>query len=484
MSEFYSFPWLGHIFVVSILGICVFTQTTAFLLSFFRYGVDTNQTFKKFFEALVIFEIIIFSLLYGQMLNGYKNGFLVPTGYINIRMMTFLIILVFALGAYIFKKDLLILSVIPAVFISLPIMENFLGTSYPVFFIGALVFFLIRSIKISVSSVAGIKTSITSFSTPHALDTLHTGVLFSENNGQAILTNYQMNNLMLALTGKIFRNSREFYEAIHSKKYESRFEKAELDGEKVYLLKDGTAWIFTKTDISFLMKNYIHISATDVTELWTLTAKLQEQEEKLKEKSNELKKTIDNLHILVNKREIDNAKMRAHDILGQRLTVLLRIIQNESNMDYDLLKSLSKGLLAELKVENNEIRPYDELKKIQKIFKNIGIKVNFQGELPENKKQACLFIDIIRESCTNAVRHALATQINIKAEEKNEGYKLTINNNGRRPNEPITPGNGIRVMRKKVSDQGGNFNIKHYPKFTLSVVLPGGEEYEQSTYSR
>ena len=52
-------------------------------------------------------------------------------------------------------------------------------------------------------------------------------------------------------------------------------------------------------------------------------------------KSNELKKTIANLHILSKEWEIENAKMRAHDSLGQRLTVLIRTIQNKHNLDYD-----------------------------------------------------------------------------------------------------------------------------------------------------
>ena len=478
MIKFYIFPWIVHIFVIAILGICVLSQTLAFLLNFFRYGIDTSRRFKNLFEGLILFEIIVFSLLYGQMLNGYKNGFLVPTGYVNIRIIIFLSILIFASIAFVHKKDLLIFSLILAASISLPMMENIFKSLYPYLFVGGLIFFLIRSIKICINSITGIRTNVTAFSVPYGLDTLHTGVLFSENDGHTLLTNYQMHNLMFALTGKIYRNSKEFYDVLLSDEKQSRYKKAKLDGQTVYILKDGSAWIFTKTDISFRMKKYIHISAADVSKVWTLTAKLQGQEEELRHKSDELKKTIANLHTLSKKREIDKAKMRAHDILGQRLTVLLRIIQNENIIDNDLLKSLSKGLLAELKVENSEIQPYDEVKRIQKVFKDIGISIEFEGLLPDNNPQASLFVDIIRESCTNAVRHALATQINIKAQAKEDEYQLTINNNGYRPMAPITPGNGIKTMTKKVSAQGGNLNIKHSPIFTLSVVLPGGEYFE------
>ena len=64
-----------------------------------------------------------------------------------------------------------------------------------------------------------------------------------------------------------------------SDKYKSRCEKVQLEGQLVYLLPDKTAWIFKKTDIMILNKNYIHISAADVSEHWALTAKLQDQDQ-------------------------------------------------------------------------------------------------------------------------------------------------------------------------------------------------------------
>jgi signal transduction histidine kinase len=170
--------------------------------------------------------------------------------------------------------------------------------------------------------------------------------------------------------------------------------------------------------------------------------------------------------------------MRTHDILGQRLTVLLHTIQNDRDLDYELLTSLSKGLLDELKAEQRETRPYDELKSIQQIFAAIGVNIHFEGQLPDNARQACLFVDIIREGSTNAVRHGFATQINIKSQPIQNAFTLTINNNGYIPNVPIRPGSGIGIMRKKVNTLGGNLDINHFPLFTLSVILPGGDPNE------
>ena len=252
----------------------------------------------------------------------------------------------------------------------------------------------------------------------------------------------------------------------------------ELDDQIVYLLGDDTAWMFTKTEINLDRKNYVHISAVDVSEQWKLTLQLQVQEQELKEKGIELKKVISNLNFLSKYKEIENAKMRAHDILGQRLTVLLHTMQKSQNLDYELLTSLSKGLLAELKAEQNELDPYEEILSIQHIFAAIGVIIRFDGKLPNNQEQAHLFVDIIRESSTNAVRHGFATRINVKVEQGENTDELTIMNNGQTAATPITNGSGIGMMKKKVCSLGGSLEIVTYPSFTLLVVLPRGDEYD------
>lgn len=478
MIEFFTFSSADRILITFMLGIGVLTQTLALALTFYRRSLTKPRVFETLLEISILCEILIFSILHGQVVNGYKNGFVMPTGYEELRISVFFVILILVIVVSFLTKNLLPFCLIPATFISLPILENGLGSAYPWFFIAALLFFLGRSIKICGLSVTAIRTSISSLSVIHAVDTLDTGVLFSENDGTILLSNHQMQNWMLAITGKIFRNANQFYDMLVSDRYESRYKKAELDGQIVYLLPDGTAWMFTKKDIPFRMKTYVHISVVNVSEQWALTAKLQLKNQELRIKSDELKNTIANLHILSREWEIEQARMRTHDILGQRLTVLLHTIQNDRDLDYELLTSLSKGLLDELKAEQRETRPYDELKSIQQIFAAIGVNIHFEGQLPDNARQACLFVDIIREGSTNAVRHGFATQINIKSQPIQNAFTLTINNNGYIPNIPIRPGSGIGIMRKKVNTLGGNLDINHFPLFTLSVILPGGDPNE------
>ncbi len=478
MNEFFMFSWESRMLITVLLGFCILFQTLAIIFNFYRNRFNRRLIFKNLLEIAILGEILLFSLLHGQVVNGYKNGFVVPTGHENMRIIVFYVITVLVIIVCFLNKAVLPLSIIPIIGVSLPISEVLLRTAFPWFFIATLIIFLGRSIKICTSSMTVIGKNISALSVIRAIDSLDTGVLFSKKDGYTLLANQQMQKLMIAMTGKIFRNAIQFYETLISKGYESRYSKIKIEEKIVYILPDETAWMLTKTDVLIRMKNYIHISLANVTELWRLTIQLQIQDQELRRKSDELKETMKNLHILSKKKEIENAKMRAHDILGQRLSVLLRIIQSDHEIDYELLRSLAKGLVAELRAEQNDKTPYDELKSIQQIFDTIGVDIQFEGQLPDNAQQADLFIDIIREGSTNAVRHGFATQVNIKSEVIKNTYHLTIKNNGYITQDPIVLGGGISVMKKRVNGQGGQLDIIQSPMFTLYVIMPGDGCYE------
>ena len=243
MIKFYAFSWATRVFITGLLGFCVLIQTMAMVLNYHRNRLNLRLAFKNLLEMFILLEILIFSFLHGQIINGYKIGFLVESGYANIRIFVFIMTLILVIIVCILKKTYLPLSITPAIAISLPVMEDILGNAFPWFYIGALIFFLIRSIGLCVSSIFSIKNNISALSVIQAINTLKTGLLFSENDGHILLSNKKMQNLMLEMTGKSFRNSIEFYDMLISDQDESRYKKAELDEQRVYILNDGTAWM-------------------------------------------------------------------------------------------------------------------------------------------------------------------------------------------------------------------------------------------------
>jgi hypothetical protein len=221
MIEFYTASWVTRIFITFILGIGVLSQTLATVLNFYRHDQTTRRVFENLFEMFIVVEILIFSLLHGEVVNGYKNGILVPVGYENIRIAIFIIILILGIVVGFLNKTILPLGVITATSISLPFMEDVLGSAFPWGFVAILIFFLIRSIKVFVSSLIAIRTSISALSVIQAVNTLHTGVLFCESDGYTVLLNHQMQKLMLLITGQVFRDSLKFYKLLISDKFKS-----------------------------------------------------------------------------------------------------------------------------------------------------------------------------------------------------------------------------------------------------------------------
>ena len=482
MINFFSFSFSSRLWIAFILGVCVSIQTLALVLTYFHSNFSRLSWFENLLELFILLEFVVIALLFGQVLNGYKIGLVIPSGYREFRIAIFIIILVLVIIISYLKKTALPFIGLLASSISLPTVEKTLANNYAWMFLATLILLLARSIIICVKNNKEIKTNISALSVPHAINTMHTGVLYSEANGQIILCNNKMQDLMILLTGSIYRNATKFYDFLASAQSNARFDKVELEGQMVCLLPDKTAWMFTRTEIPLRQEKYSHISASDVSEQWALTMQLQQQNQVLKDKSNMLKQTMTNLYTLCKEKEIEYAKTRAHDILGQRLSVMLRIIQDEKDINYELLSSLSKGLLEELTAEQNQTNSMEQVKNIQDIFTKIGVDIDFKGEFPKQDEYSDLFIDIIRESTTNAVRHGFATKVVIRMDKKGDVYHLVISNNGYTSNDSIRLGSGIKEMRRKTIALGGQLFIQQQPMFTLSVMVSGEEEYEKDSY--
>lgn len=478
MLDFYTYSSNLRILITFILGILIICQTLTVVLTLYRRSLTPYKYLEIILEVTILMQALIFVVMHSQIVSAFSNGFVISPGYEGIRILIVIIIMVCAVLKTLINKKVLSLTIIFISIIALPITDKLLGHLFPFYFTSALVFLILRSTQIFVTTVAYINSDISALSVINAINSLDTGILFAKNNGQTLLSNYKIKSLMMTITGKVFRDANNFYKALESDEYEDLYTKSEVDGNVVYLLADDTAWMFARSNITIKKKNYKHISATNISNMWKMTEKLQNQKEILEIKSDQLKTTISNLYLISQTKELEKAKIRTHNLLGQRLSVLLRMIQNDDKLDYKLLMQLSDGLIEQLKEENSEITPKEELENIFNIFAAIGVEIHFTGILPKNDQESKLFIDIIREGCTNAVRHGLATEIKINSTLINDSYNLKITNEGYTVKNPIIPGGGIKAINKKLTDLGGNLEIESYPLFMLSADLPGGVTYD------
>ena len=76
-----------------------------------------------------------------------------------------------------------------------------------------------------------------------------------------------------------------------------------------------------------------------------------------------------------------------------------------------------------------------------------GVKVNISGKLPDEEETMKLLLAVMREVCVNAVRHADASALDISIEQKTGFVKMCITNNGRQPEQEITPVVGLGITQ-------------------------------------
>ena len=475
MAEFYLWTREVTYLVTLLFAFCVLSQSLATLASFYRYSRNRVRNTETLLELFILCYVFVCSLLHGQTREAYGINILAPTGYGNSRIIIFTLIAVLAIAAIVQIRKMWPLLTIAAASLTLPLSEELAGNVFAYIYIVMILFWLIRSILISFWRYREIRTGISELSIKHSIDALNTGVLFCDQDGFILLANTRMQRLMITITGKIQRNGRQFYSLLTLGEIDSACGIKWVEGQIVISLPDSSAWKINITDLTIKRKKYKQITATDISEQWKLTVELQSQNEELKKRQDELNRIITNLNFLSRERVTQKAKMRAHDILGERLTLLLSTLRSERTPDYALLRTLSQGLIDDLRSAENSPSPQDELTVMKQTFESIGVEILFDGNLPEEGSKGQLVADIAREAITNAVRHGFATQVYIHMDESDGGFHLRITDNGHSSYESIREGGGISGMREKVKPFGGAFNVAAHPRFALTVDLPRGE---------
>jgi len=505
MHEFYLLTREVTYFVTFLFALCVLSQTLATMASFYRYPRNRVRITETLLELLILCFVFACSLLHGETREAYMINILVPTGYGKLRIIIFTLIVMLVIGVIVMTRKPWPLLAVAASGLALPICEQLTGNNFTYIFITTILFWLVRGILISFWRYREIRTSISELSVKHSIDSLNTGVLFCDDEGFILLSNTRMQNLMAAITGKVQRNGRYFYSLLTSGAIDTQCKIMRFEGQNaepqpnpkgevplLIALPDGMAMKISLSELPVGKKKYIQITATDISAQWKLTEELQHQNETLLQRQDELSMTIANLHTISHERETQKAKIRAHDILGERLTLLLHTIRSEQEKredernkgqeipekaDFSRLRSLSRELIDEMKEVNNSPAPHDGFDILKQTFESIGIKILLEGELPEDGEEEQLAMYVTREAVTNAVRHGLATEVTVCAERIEGNFHLKITDNGHRTaSDTIIEGGGLGGIRKKIEPFGGTLHIASQPCFMLTVDLPGNRE--------
>ena len=216
--------------------------------------------------------------------------------------------------------------------------------------------------------------------------------------------------------------------------------------------------------------NNNEIITFDITEVYKLHQKLNEQNKKLKENNKKILLSIDNIEELEKEKNLLKLKNKYHDILGQNLSILQQYLNRENitQENFEEIKFMIQKMFIDIEDTDDTNA---NLENLIKIHKKNGTDIIIDGKLPQNKETAKVFFEIIREATTNAIRHAGSSKVFVNIKETLEETYMIITNDGRKPNEFITENQGIKDMRRKVKKLGGMFYISTVPEFSVNISI-------------
>ena len=258
------------------------------------------------------------------------------------------------------------------------------------------------------------------------------------------------------------------------------------EAARIYAFPDGTVYHFAVRPVQDKYGiPYTEVMATDVTQLATLHAALQQENERLADANRRAKRLYDNMPDIVREEEILKMKMRVHDDIGHTLLAARRALRHE----HDLARLRSEAAKWESSISllcraRQENAAEDPLSYMQRRAAVLGAAVQLRGAYPAARATRELYALILRECTSNGVRHAGATELYADSEHRPQAWHLCITNNGAPPKAEIKEGGGLSSLRRRIENAGGTVTVQSLPVFVLEVTLPDKESTNDTRYDR
>ena len=313
------------------------------------------------------------------------------------------------------------------------------------------------------------KTTLSRSAVKESIDHLPTGLCFYAANGRILLVNHRMNQLCHVILGRDLQNAALVWDDLCGGNIQPDIVPLSMGGQPSFRLPDGTAWSFSRTQLSDMLQ----ITATDITQLHDLAQELEQKNITLEELYQRLKDYETDLEVLTRTRERLEAKIGIHSELGQTLLATRSYLldNNENKVIPVEAWKRSIALLQQNIVENSEQFTLQTLIQTATAF---GISVEVTGQMPEQSAVEKLFLEAATEALTNAVRHADAKALHIFLTETDTDYQICFRNDGKIPENAITEGGGLGSLRRKVETAGGIMQIGCQPEYSLTITMPKG----------
>ena len=462
------------LFILTLYTIAVVLAVVSLTCDMRVLNRNTAKLISFIYDCIIITNLFIFSyiLIYTHE-SFYSNQYILINLSLFREIILFTLLFASVLYMYITKEYNEILTIIFSIAIS-PFIENRTAYYFPAFLAISCFYFIFRSIFSILRLTIYLNNNLNELSVKEAVDTLDFGILFCKitksSNGQIILCNKIMQDIMRIMTGKIMYNGKKFYDMLVSQEVSDKCFINDIENELVYTLPNNTYWIFEVKYVNIKKFDYAILTCTNVTELRQATYDLNEKLNSLQERNSEISNILKNIEDTCKTNETINLKCHVHDLLGQKISLIVRSVREHIYPDKTLLNYFSEGLFHELNTQSTNM--IYNISMLEKDFKGLNVKLNTTGDFPKDPKTSRIFFEISLEAITNAIRHGYASEISVRCFQDTNNYILNISDNGLINCENIKEGLGLKSMRNKVSLANGSFSYTTTPSFKINITLP------------
>ena len=333
------------------------------------------------------------------------------------------------------------------------------------------------------------RTTLTSDAIRQSVDQLPEGICVSAQDGTALLVNLKMDSLCRVLTGERISDAQRFWTYLEQVGEDQ-------EGKRLIHTPQDEVWLFGKDDLTIEGREYGRMSAVNVTERYRITEELREKNVHLQDLQRRMKEASQLSGEMFIKQEEANARSALHNQLGQVLLMGRYYLEHPESTDSHMValttSQMNKSLLNESKVHDSEDE--DKLQQAIWLAGSIGVSVEINGSLPQDKELRNLLAKAIRECAANTVKHAEGDKLNIeitkesmpsslvnalpdadssaRTDEKRYGTVIIITNNGNPPKDTIAESGGLLALRRSVEAFGGRMEVQSQPRFILTISYP------------
>lgn len=310
------------------------------------------------------------------------------------------------------------------------------------------------------------------------IDLLPAGICFGTADGTAVMSNVQMNELSVRLTGNMLQDVRRFWQGIEAA---GGVMPGPLQGtaepgtRQVVLPASGESWQFSRSVQTIGDTAVSEIAAIDTTDLYRLSRELEEKNAQLRGIQQRMKIYSAEMDDMVIAQEILNARTAVHDELGHVLLTSKYYLEHPEQVDEaSLLHALKETNYFLRREAEEDDAAADPIRDAVRLAEAIGVQV----QIPEETDLLPLKIRLllgaaIRECAANAVKHADGTELYVHLRHAAEsGIICELTNNGTVPEKPVVEAGGLLSLRHQIEQAGGQMRVESAPAFKLILQLP------------